>query len=197
MKVAFDVMTKVNLEDYFVKKIVPESQKYELRDSRKTDTGLSHREHVGLVVLSYFLCWLNGKETYVPAINNKDYDDGVITDLDSDNFFEVEQVYVYEQKWDSRVAQGIIDALNGKNLQRKDSILLIFCNAIGDFRPAFIKAQLKQSCFKSVLIVGPSGTDKYSYNIILAKENDVILNSHFLLSINSNNGKCKITTGLD
>ena len=40
MKELFNVMVKTSLEDYFVEKIIPESLKYELRDSKKIDVRL-------------------------------------------------------------------------------------------------------------------------------------------------------------
>ena len=196
MKELFNIMVKTSLENYFVEKIIPESLKYELRDGRKTDIGLSHREHLGLVILSFLLRWLNYKKIYVPAIN-KQYDDGAISNIDTNEFYPVEQVYIYEEKWDNKIVQGIKkDALNKKNEKGSEyasgSILLVFCNAVGDLNPNSIKNELKKSFFKSVLIVGPSGKGKYDYNIILAKENNEISNRHLELSINSSNGKCKI-----
>lgn len=194
MKEEFQIMTKAPLEEYFVKVVIPEIRGIQLRDSRKNPAiGLSPREHLGLVILSFFLRWLNKQETYAPAINNSACDDGAIANTENNQFYAVEQVFIYEGKWDNNVIQGIKDALNKKNKGEQyatGSILLIFCQAQGDLVPNSIKKDLEKSSFESVLIFGPTGKAEFDYNILLAKEKGEIFNSHFILSINPNNGKC-------
>lgn len=187
MKEEFYVMNK-SLEEYFMDFIVPNVRKGELKDSRKIDSIHSLREHVGLTMLSYFLSKLN-KGDYVPAINNSNYDDGVIADRKRKIFFPVEQVYVYESIWDNKALDGVKDALKKKHRKgvgyAQNNWLLIFCNANGNFNPDWIKSLLRITEFESVILFGPAGDEEFNYIFYLVKDGKRLLKSPFKLSISS------------
>lgn len=185
-------MIKTTLEEYFLYYIAPLYSKSELKNSNKTETGLSLRENLGLVIATYFIRWLNKTEAFIPAIS-KDYDDGAIADNINKRFISVEQVYVYEGKWDNDPTRGIQDALERKTKGEqyaRGSILVIFCNSVGDFKPESIKSEIQNNQFETILIVGPDGEREFDFNIILAKNGGEVLNSCFKSSINKDTGTC-------
>lgn len=186
MKDEFLVMRKKPLSQYFKEVVEPEIDVRNLSNSRKNN-GLSTREKLGLVLLSYFLSLLN-KKVYVPAVN-KNCDDGAIADLESNLYYPVEQTYVYEGKWDNNALEGIEDVFEKKikmgDQYAVNSWLLIYCNAKGSFNSQKITKQLNKTKFRSVIIVGPNGKEKYSYYIYLVRDGGIVVDKLFELKIDN------------
>lgn len=190
----FFVMSKLTLEDYFIRCIVSEVEASDLRSSRRNFIALSPREHLGLVILSFLLRWIN-KTEYRPALN-ENHDDGAVCDIASNKYIPIEQTFVFEQKWDDHVQDGIKDVLTRKNKKGQNyadgAILLIFVNAQGDLDLTSIMSELQNSYFESVVIIGPSGTGKFDYIVILVKEAHKICDRQLNLSIDPVTGVCTI-----
>jgi len=193
VKEPFDVTRDLGnfFKDYLVEKI----RTGDIKSSRKIDGVHSLREHIGLTVLSFFLTEFM-KSDFVPAINNKNYDDGVIADRKGGTFFPVEQVYIYEKAWDNNVIEGVRVVL-GKKIDKgseyaKNNWLLIFCNAIGTFNPDDTEEYVRKTSFETIVIFGPTGEAEFSYTLYVLKYDDKISKLLYALSI-SPEGKATLT----
>lgn len=191
MSEIFNVMLKTSLEEYFIQKFIPEFKSKTLSNSKKNELDISLREHLGLIILSYFLQWLNKSDTYRPSVGNEIYDDGAIAELKTGTFMPVEQVYVYEKFWDWKAEEGVKNALAIKDKGReyaKGNTLLIFCNAEGDISLGNIRKNLEESYFETIILIGPKGISEFDFNLVVAKENNTIHNSQYNLIIDENTG---------
>jgi hypothetical protein len=158
----------------------------DITSSRKIDGVHSLREHIGLTVLAFFLTEFMRSE-FVPAINNRNYDDGVIADRKDGTFFPIEQVYVYEKAWDNNVIDGVKVVLNKKiskgSEYAKNNWLLIFCNAIGTFNPDWLEEYVSRTNFETIIIFGPTGETEFSYTLYVLKFDNKISKLLYGLSI--------------
>ena len=197
------VLTHISLEDYFVNFVVPDVRGGPLRESRSgVVNGLSRREHLGLVLFTYFLRWAHKSESYLPGLS-KASDDGVVacpagreSDSKGGFFIPVEQVYVFEEHFDDLVADGIVDVLRRKREKGVQYAhakqLLIFCNAQGDMLIPRIKKSLMESFFRDVVVFGPAGSGEFAYNVVYAKGGGNLYGATYRLTVNSVNGECSV-----
>ena len=188
-------MNKKSLESYFLEHVIPEVNRSRLSDSRKNSLSLSPREHLGLVLLSYLFRELN-KRQYSPAINPDLSDDGCVYDFKDNKMFEVEQVYIYEDKWDQKNQEGILNALKSKSASNKQysahTTLLIFCNAIGTIYLNEINSYITSSKFKTIILFAPTGDIEYEFNACILKDDGKLINACYKLAVSTITGKATI-----